>query len=200
MGWAESPVRSLDERRIAQRAIGLSLVALLHLLLLAALLQTVIHPVTPKAVREIIFHLMPQARRAPPPPPVPEIRARPRAAAPPVIAPPPVAPPNAVPDLRGLGQNLFGCTPDSMATMTPEARSQCLIGLASRHDGPIGVPREHAKDPQRWANAVKERNAPLGQIPCTYVTALPKINGASVIGGQQVGMVNLNCLHKLLSH
>ena len=198
MGWADSPVRSVDERRVAQRAVGLALVVLLHLLLLAALLQAVIHPGRPMAAaREIILHFIPRAVPVPEPKPLPEVTRPLRGGTPPVVVPLPPITTAPAPDLRGLGQSLFGCSPDALATASPQQRSQCLNGLTRPGDGLAVAPHDHTKDPDRWANAIRERNAPPGRIPCTYIATTPVTGGA---GGDHVPMVELVCLHKLLSH
>jgi len=194
-GWTGPLARSIDERRVTQRAFGLALVALLHLLLLLALLQSVIHPIQPKAAREIFLRFVPRPHPKPEEVPGPTIALPPlRGGTPPTIVSPPVTTAPA-PDLRGLGQNLFGCSPESLATALPETRSACLNGFDRRT---VTAPVDHSKNPDRWANAIRERNAPPGRIPCTYIAETPVIAGGA--GGYKVPMVEMVCLHKLLSH
>jgi hypothetical protein len=195
-GWTGPRARTVDERRTAQRALGLALVALLHLLLLMALLQAVIHPSRPvAAAREIFLRFIPRPPQPPVVVPVPKAVAIPPRGGAPLRAIVPLAPVTPAPDLRGLGQSLFGCSPESLASASPQERSHCLSGLARPGDG--AVPHDHTKDSERWANAIKERNAPPGQIPCTYIAETPVTAG---VGGYKVPMVEMVCLHKLLSH
>ena len=195
MGWAEPLARPLDERRVAQRALGVALVALLHILLLAALLHSVIHPARPNAAREIFLRFMPRMEMPKPPPKAPAESARPlRGGMPPTVMTAPPVTVSPAPALRGLGQSLFGCSPENMESLSPQARGDCLAGLGRRDIDT--TPRDHSQHPGRWARAIRERNAPLGQIPCGYIAETPYTAG---VGGFKVPMADLTCLRKKLS-
>jgi hypothetical protein len=185
---AQSP--SANIRRIVSAA----LVLLLHLLLLAALLHSVIHPVRTAAMREIFFQLAPRRERAIPlpAPPLPAMIAPPRGGVTTGAMPTPAP---AAPDMRGLGQALFGCAPEILGSLTPEQRSHCTTGFARPDANAVAAPSTHVKDAARWAGALKERNTP-GRIPCTYIAVTPVMAGA---GGTKVPMAEFVCLHKLLS-
>lgn len=185
---AESP--SANIRRI----ISAALVLLLHLLLLVALLRSVIHPVRPTTIREIFFRLAPQPDRASPlPPPLPAMATPPRGG---VVsgAMPSLAP--AAPDIRGLGQALFGCAPENLGNLTQEQRSHCATSLARPDGSAVAEPSTLVKDAVRWVGALKERNTP-GRIPCTYIAVTPAMAGG---GDNKVPMAEFACLHKLLGH
>jgi hypothetical protein len=175
------------------RAVSATLVLLLHLLLLIALLHSVIRPNRPAAMREIFFQFAP--RREPaiplPPPPLPAMATPPRGGALSGAMPSPAP---AAPDIRGLGQSLFGCAPENLGNLTPEQRSHCTTGLM-RPDA-NAAPSTHVKDAARWEGELKARNTP-GRIPCTYVAVTPVTQSA---GGTKVPMAEFVCLHKLLSN
>jgi hypothetical protein len=175
-----------------RRAVSATLVLLLHLLLLVALLRSVIHPNRPAAMREIFFQFAPPANRASPlpPPPLPTLLVPSRggvtSGALPSLAP-------AAPDIRGLGQALFGCAPENLGSLTQDQRSHCTAGL-TRPDTDA-APSTHVKNAARWEGELKARNAP-GRIPCTYVAVTPVTTSA---GGTKVPMAEFVCLHKLMS-
>lgn len=183
---AQSP--SANIRRI----VSATLVLLLHLLLLAALLHSVIRPTRPAAMREIFFQLAPRREPAAPlpPPPLPAMAVPPRGGAL-SGAMPSQAP--AAPDIRGVGQALFGCAPENLGNLTPEQRSHCTAGFARPDAGT--EPSTHVKDAARWTDELKTRNTP-GRIPCTYIAVTPAMAGG---GDNKVPMAEFVCLHKLMS-
>jgi hypothetical protein len=183
---AQSPSASI------RRIVSATLVLLLHLLLLTALLHSVIRPNRPAAIGEIFFQFaLPTNRASPlPPPPLPPLLAPPRGGAT-SGAMPSLAP--AAPDIRGLGQALFGCAPENIGSLTPEQRSHCAAGLM-RPDA-NAAPPTHVKNAGRWADELKARNTP-GRIPCTYIAVTPAMAGG---GDNKVPMAEFVCLHKLMS-
>ncbi|HEY8253890.1 MAG TPA: hypothetical protein VIG39_04570 [Rhizomicrobium sp.] len=170
----------------SQRAISALLVLLLHALLLFAFLQFLVKPQSagipnPERLLELMIS-MPKA--APPPPP-----AAPRAQRAPVRARPggersgampSLAPPVLTPDIRGLGQALFGCAPENLANLTPEQRAHCPGGFSRPDDSAVLEPPSHVKDPLRRAAEMKARNAPL-RVPCTSVVDAPVGGGAAAV-------------------
>jgi hypothetical protein len=174
-----------------RRAVSATLVLLLHLLLLAVLLRSVIHPNRPAAMREIFFQLPPRAKPATPLPPLPAMMTPPRGG-----ATSGTMPSLAAPDIRGLGQALFGCAPENLGNLTPEQRSHCVTGFARPDGNAVAAPSTHVKDAARWANGIEERNTP-GRIPCTYIAVTPAVAGG---GDSKVPMAEFVCLHKLLNN
>lgn len=180
-GWAGPLARSVDERRIAQRALGLALVGLLHLLLLLALLQAVTTPVrTQLPGREAILRLIPLLKPAPPVPAPPSQSApiQRRAVVPPVAEPTPLP---AAPDIRPLGNSLFGCAPETLASLPPDQRAACAgsVGHAPS-DTEVTMPKSHVKDPARRAAEMRTKNTP-GRIPCAVL-----MNAPAPYGGKQI--------------
>lgn len=156
-----------------------ALVMLLHGLLLMLLLQTFTHKgarVLP--TRETILRLLPLLKPAPQQEAAPRSSAIPRPA--PIIIPaaPQIgAAPNTL-DLRALGDRLFGCAPEKLATMTPEERARCSTGLAAPDPSVITIPKSHVRDPVRRAAEMAARNRPL-VVPCTYVIDAPAPHGTT---------------------
>lgn len=158
---------------LTHRMTSLALVMLLHGLLLMLLLQTFAHKgIRVLPTRETILRLLPLLK------PAPEQEAAPRSSASPRPAPLviPAAPetgaaPNA-PDLRGLGERLFGCAPEKLATLTPEERARCATGLVAPDRNVVIFPQSRVRDPQRRAAEMAARNKPL-VVPCTYVIDAP---------------------------
>jgi hypothetical protein len=185
-------MRSTADTSSIRRIVSATLVLLLHLLLLMALLHSVIRPNRPAAMREIFFSFAPRSAPAIPlpPPPLPAMAMPPRggalSGAMPSLAP-------AAPDIRGLGQALFGCAPENLTSLTQEQRSHCAAGLTRRDTNT--APASHVKDAARWEGELKERNTP-GRIPCTYIAVTPVMQSA---GGTKVPMAEFVCLHKLMS-
>lgn len=158
---------------------SLALVMLLHGLLLTLLLQTFAYKNTRiLPTRETILRLLPLLK------PAPEQEAAPRSSASPRPAPIiiPAAPeigaaPNA-PDLRALGDRLFGCAPEKLAMMTPQDRARCSTGLTAPDRNVVTIPKSHVRDPQRRAAEMAARNKPL-VVPCTYVIDAPAPHGTT---------------------
>jgi hypothetical protein len=168
-GWVAPPARAQAvAQQNWQRATGAALVLLLHALLLIVALRAITHPGTPlRAEHELLFVLPPLHQpaprttiTAPPAPPAP----RGIVLAPPIL-PPPVAP---APDIRGLGQNLFGCAPETLGNLSAEQRARCG-GIAPGSEGlGIGEPRSHVKDAQLRAAEMEKKNTPT-TVPCVTI-------------------------------
>ncbi len=123
---------------------------------------------------EIFFFFRPKP--PPPAPPRKPVFIPPTAPAAPVFPEAPLPPaPSALipPDVKGLGQSLFGCAPENLANLTPEERAHCggAPGFASIHgdDLPTALV-EHALQAARWRAALHERNAPM---PCVRLPTAP---------------------------
>ncbi len=168
-----------------QRFASLALMMALHLVVLWALLQMVTK--TPVAIRarEIFLRIsVPRQERITPAPPPPRQAQRPRGA--PVLGARPLpAPVIPAPDLRGLGQSVFGCAPENLPNLSADQRSHCH-GLARPDDSLLVEPPSHVKDPQRRAAEMRAKNTP-GNIPCTYVAVDPSF-------GNPVPAASLGCL------
>jgi hypothetical protein len=170
-----------------------TLALLLHLLLLLGLLRSLTAPVkAPHATaREMILRLLPMLKSAPAqdaaPPAVasPQLRSR----VIPLVQPPLGTAP--APSLSGLGQNLFGCAPENLNTLSREQRSHCTNGLVRPDDSVMVEPPSHVKDPARRAAEMAAKRAPA-KIPCTYMTNAPAPYGGVV----PVPMTSLDCLRE----
>ena len=169
----------------SQRAISALLVLLLHALLLFAFVQFLVKPQSAGISNpEHLLELMISMPRAPAPPP-----AAPRGQrAPARVQPrgersgpmPSLAPPVQTPDIRGLGQALFGCAPENLAKLTPEQRAHCPGGFSRPDNSAVIEPPSHVKDPLRRATEMRARNAPL-RVPCTSVIEAPVGGGAAAV-------------------
>lgn len=169
-----------QQNALTHRMTSLVLVMLLHGLLLMALLQTFAHkgaPVLP--TRETILRLLPLLKPAPQQQAAPRSSASPRPA--PLVSPaaPEIGAAPHAPDLRALGDSLFGCAPEKLAVMTPDERARCSTGLAAPDRTVITIPKSHVRDPQRRAAEMAARNKPL-VVPCTYVGEAPAPYGSTV--------------------
>jgi len=165
------------------------LVALLHLLVVLALLHMVTAPQRPFLSREMIIRLTrpaPQPSGAETAPPLPTL-VQPL---PENFQTVPPSPPLPVPslDLRGFGQRLFGCAPEALAGLTPQERSRCSKDIARPDDNALLMPRSHVKDPVRRAAETAAKNTP-GRIPCSYIAVEKSF-------GYQVPAASLDCLYK----
>jgi hypothetical protein len=169
-----------------QRAISALLVLLLHALLLFAFLQFLVKPQGagishPERLLELMIS-MPKVS-APPPPAAPRgqrapVRVQPggeRSGAMPSLAPPALTP-----DIRGLGEALFGCAPENLANLTAEQRAHCPGGFSRPDDSAVVEPPSHVKDPLRRAAEMKARNALL-RVPCTSVVDAPVGGGSAAV-------------------
>lgn len=168
-----------QEQTLAHRMTSLALVLLLHGLLLMALLQTFAHKgVRTLPTRETILRLLPQLKPAPQQDAAPRSSARPRPAPMAVPAAPEIgASPNA-PDLRALGDRLFGCAPERLAVMTPDERARCSTGLTAPDRSTVIFPQSRVRDPQRRAAEMAAKSKPL-VVPCTYITEAPAPHGTT---------------------
>ena len=167
------------ERQPAQRMTSLMLVMLLHGLLLMLLLQTFTHK-GPRVLpaRETILRLLPLLKPAPQQEAAPRSSASPRPA--PIVIPagPETGAAPSAPDLRALGDKLFGCAPEKLAGMTPEERARCATGLTAPDRSVVTIPKSHVRDPQRRAAEMAAKNKPL-VVPCTYVIDAPAPHGTT---------------------
>jgi hypothetical protein len=183
MVWVDVSARALKERNLAQRALGMALVALLHLLLLLGLLQAVTNPVQlPRDTgREMILRFLPLLKARPlTPTPLPA-PAPTRGRAIPVLPPLVAAPSAAQPNLTGLGQSLFGCAPENLANLPPDQRAACAGSLGhAPGDSELAMPKSHVKDPVRRAAEMRTKNTP-GRIPCAVL-----MNAPAPYGGKQI--------------
>lgn len=167
------------QNALTHRMTSLALVMLLHGLLLMLLLQTFAYKnarILP--TRETILRLLPMLK------PAPEQEAAPRSSASPRPAPLviPAAPETGAapqaPDMRALGERLFGCAPEKLATLTPEERARCATGLVAPDRNVVIFPQSRVRDPQRRAAEMAARNKPL-VVPCTYVIDAPAPHGTT---------------------
>ena len=151
-----------------ERSAGLVGAVLVQLVLLGLFLQPLVPPARPRQLaRELMLLLRPAPQKVP----IPRtIDARPGPLLPlPSLPTPDVqrdSAPTAVPPsdsmLRGLGQSLFGCAPETYAGLSREQRAHCPPpgeGLARGEPTDlIGPSKSHAKDAQRWQEALDERH------------------------------------------
>lgn len=163
-------VQAFQPRKLA----GGAAVLLLHLLVIAALLSTTRWTVLPLAEpKEIILHLIaPKAQSAPEEKKAPAakqklIRALSSAFVPPATFTPPAT--STAPPLNGLNRQLFGCTPDALASATPQERAACAsASLGPRYDPGATDFRDHtdrSKSAAQWTRDRARKNAPL-LLPC----------------------------------
>ena len=164
------------------------LVALLHLLIVLALLHMVAPPPRFVSPREMLIRL---TRPMPPPPstaPAPLLPTliQPSPGIVPAVPPPIIAP---IPpmDLRGFGQQLFGCAPEALASKTQEERARCNTGLTRPDDTASLMPRSHVKNPERRAAEMAAKNT-TARIPCSYIAVEAGF-------GHQVPAASLDCLY-----
>ena len=179
----------------ASRAVSLLLVALLHALLLFAILHFMVE--TPKAViaraPEHLLEMIINTARKPVPVTSPARRAKP---APPRPSRggvtsgvmPSYAPPVAPPDVTGLGQALFGCAPENLPNLTPDQRAHCTNGFTRPDDGALAEPKSHVKDPLRREAEMRTKNTP-DRVPCTSLTEVQ----TSLSGSTMVPLVDPIC-------
>jgi hypothetical protein len=212
-GRAQHPARTpaIPRPAAASRALSLLLVALLHTLLLFAVLHFMV--LTPKtAVRSAPEHLLemiintarkplPQTQPAPRARPAPPLPSRGGVTSGPM---PSLAPPAPAPDVTGLGQALFGCAPENIPNLTPDQRAHCTNGFTRPDDNALVQPRSHVQDPARREAEMRAKNTP-GHIPCAIVMdtqapggggAAPGVDPICLIGGLINGFRPLNELDK----
>lgn len=149
-----------------ERSVGLLGALLVQLILLGLFLQPLVPPARPRQLaRELMLLLRPAPQMAPR-----TIDARPGLLLPlPSLPTPDVRQENAptaespsASMLQGLGRSLFGCAPETYAGLSREARAHCPPpgeGLARGEPSDlIGPSKSHAKDAQRWQEALDERH------------------------------------------
>ncbi len=184
-----------DEPYGASRAVSLVLVALLHGLLLFAILHFMV--VTPKSViaaaPEHLLELIINTARKPVPVTSPAMRAKPVPARPSPGgvtsgAMPSYAPPVAPPDVSGLGQALFGCAPENLPNLTPDQRAHCTNGFTRPDDNALAEPKSHVQDLARREAEMRAKNTP-GRVPCTSLTEVQ----TSLSGSTMVPLVDPVC-------
>jgi hypothetical protein len=167
------------EPALTRRMTSLALVMLLHGLLLMLLLQTFTHNgVRTLPTRETILRLLPLLKPAPQQEAAPRSSAAPRPAPLVIPAAPETGAAPETPDIRALGDRLFGCAPEKLAVMTREERARCAIGLAAPDRSVVTIPKSHVRDPQRRAAEMAAKNKPL-VVPCTYVVDAPAPHGST---------------------
>jgi len=161
---------ALEPRKLA----GAAAVLILHLIVIAALLSaTRWYDFHTEAPKEIILQLItPKAPAKPEPQKTQTAKPKPvhepaSAFVPPsTFAPPPSS---AAPSLNGLNHQLFGCSPDQLATATPEERAACAsASLGPTYDPGATDYRDHtnrSKNAAQWARDRARKNAPL-LLPC----------------------------------
>lgn len=163
-------VQAFEPRKLA----GGAAVLLLHLFVILALLSITRWSVPPIAEpKEIILNLIT-------PKPIPKIdekkkpATKPKAVhepAPAFVPPPRFTPqtPSTAPALNGINRQLFGCTPDALASATPQERAACAsASLGPRYDPGATDFRDHtdrSKSAAQWARDRARKNAPL-LLPC----------------------------------
>jgi hypothetical protein len=155
-----------------RKLVGGAAVLILHLLVIAALLSATRWSIAPLVEpKEIILNLItPQTI------PRPDERKSPATKsahepAPAFVPPPAFTPqtPSTAPALNGINRQLFGCTPDALASATPEERAACAsASLGPRFDPGAADFRDHtdrSKSAAQWARDRARKNAPL-LLPC----------------------------------
>jgi hypothetical protein len=161
---------AFEPRKLA----GAAAVLILHLIVIAALLSaTRWHDLHIAAQKEIILQLI--TPKAPAKPESPKAQAAkpksihepaPAFVPPSAFTPPPSA---TAPALNGLNHQLFGCSPDQLATATPEERAACAsASWGPRYDPGATDWRDHtnrSKNAAQWARDRARKNAPL-LLPC----------------------------------
>jgi hypothetical protein len=168
---------SVDARQIphlAQRATGLVLVALLHLLLLLSVLTGLVQPVTrARLMRELTF-VLPPLPKARPSPQAGVATAPARRPAPPPLYVLPDAPPSPqeTPALPSFGRSLFGCAPERYAEMTQDQRAHCPQQFAMPDPARLSDPPSQVQDPARRQAELAAKNRPF-HIPCAAVLVVP---------------------------
>ncbi len=157
----------VNRTRAPDRWAGLVGALLVQLVVLGLFLEPLVPPARPRVpARELmlLLHPAPQAAPAPrtidarPVPllplaslPTPEVRQDSASAVPPSAS-----------ALQGLGQSLFGCALEAYAGLSRQERAHCPPpgeGLARGEPSDlIGPSKPHAKDAQRWQEALDERH------------------------------------------
>lgn len=159
-----------------RKIAGAAAVLLLHVLAILALLSaTRWYAQKQEQGHEIILDLVTPPR----PQTKPEELAKPekkiplpqseRETAPSTTLNTPVPEISTAPSLSGLNRQLFGCTPDALASATPEQRSACASASLGPRFDPHGMDyRDHtdrSKSAAQWARDRARKNSPL-LLPC----------------------------------
>ena len=175
----------------AQRMTSLMLVLLLHGLLLMLLLQAFTQKNTRAlSPRDTILRLLPSLQRSPQQEAMPSAGAARNARPIPAPALPPEIATAPAPDVAGPGLQLFGCAPEQLATLTPEERARCAIGLTAPDRSVVTIPKSHVQDPARRAAEMKAKNSPP-RLPCSYVGVAPGPSYGTTVPSV---MVNPSCV------
>lgn len=167
--------------------LSLLLVALLHALLLFAVLHFLV--VMPKrgiasAPERLLEMIINTAR-----PPVPVPKAVPHTrTAPAVPRPggeysgvmPSYAPPVAPPDVSGMGQALFGCAPENIPNLTPDQRAHCSNGFTRPGENALVEPKSHVQDLARREAEMRARNG-QARVPCTSLAEVQTFDSSAVV-------------------
>jgi hypothetical protein len=151
----------------ARRTAGAALVLLLHIALVAALINAISEtPRIAQAEREIMLQFLPPPNK---PKPLPGHRSegRPSPALPDYhgITLPPAAP--EAPSLGGLGRSLFGCSPENLANLPPDERTRCAAAMAMGPGNSVDF-RDHVNrsaDAALWERDRARKNSPF-LLPC----------------------------------
>ncbi|HEY4124177.1 MAG TPA: hypothetical protein VGM36_06150 [Rhizomicrobium sp.] len=169
-------VQAFEPRKL----VGGAVVLILHLLVIAALLAaTRWNGHQSEQTKEIILNLiapkpLPKAEEKKP---APDKKTALPKHAPAFVPPATFIPPvnNSVPQLNGLNRQLFGCSPDQMATATAEERAACAsASLGPQFDSGATDYRDHtdrSKNRVQWARDRARKNAPL-LLPCMSPQAM----------------------------
>jgi hypothetical protein len=167
------------------RLLSLLLVALLHALLLFAVLRFMV--VTPKtaatSTQEHLLEMIINTARKPVPVTVQAPTSRtaptlPRRGGVYTGPMPSFAPPVPAPDVQGLGQALFGCAPENIPNLTPDQRAHCTNGFTRPDENALVEPKSHVQDPLRREAEMRAKNTP-GRVPCTYVSSADAPHGST---------------------
>jgi len=169
----------------ASRALSLLLVALLHALLLFAILRFMVvipKPASVAAPAQLLEMIINTTKKpAPVKSTAPRSRLAPSRPRPGGVTSgqmPSYAPPVAPPDLTGLGQALFGCAPENLTNLTPDQRAHCTNGFTRPDDNALVEPNSHVKDPLRREAEMRAKNTP-GRVPCTGVAKVSGLAGST---------------------
>jgi hypothetical protein len=155
----------------AHRLAGAALVVLLHVALLALLLQAGFAPRAAQQARETILLLMaPKPVVADKPSAPPPQAPRPLVRVPRIqILPMPRTPGVDPKALEGFGQALLDCRPENLADLPPEQRDRCdALSLKPRDRDAVDFAdhtNRRSRDAALWARGRDRKNAPL-LLPC----------------------------------
>lgn len=159
----------MSTRVSTPRLAGAALVAVLHVAIVAVLLNASLAPRVVRAARETILYLTPPkpepaVQPAPPPPPAPTPIVR----LPDVLLPPPApkTPGVDLKSLEGFGRALLDCRPENIASLPPEDRDRCnALSLKPRDDVDFADHTNRSRDAALWARGRARKNAPV-LLPC----------------------------------